>query len=173
MDVSGVVLRQIPCVSGSVADGRYSGLRLVSEFSGNNTLTVRFRTRKSRGISCNKNDFSDKSHTNYYFEPARCVGDDKEKTKVMEKEKKALKKKAKVLKSLSKNLNMFSSIGFGLDPEAGLVGEIQTKTISVRNLKHVLKHRVDFFFIYRIDVLTKGWILIGFMNYVGSNRDIG
>nr|AQM52371.1 diacylglycerol acyltransferase 3 [Camelina sativa] len=48
----------------------------------------------------------------------------------MEKEKKALKKKAKILKSLSKNLDMFSSIGFGLDPEAGLVGEIQTKTIS-------------------------------------------
>nr|AQM52372.1 diacylglycerol acyltransferase 3 [Camelina sativa] len=48
----------------------------------------------------------------------------------MEKEKKALKKKAKILKSLSKNLDMFSCIGFGLDPEAGLVGEVQTKTIS-------------------------------------------
>lgn len=119
MEVSGVVLRQIPCVS----SGSVAGLRLVSEFSGN-TRTVRFRTRKFRGIVCNS-EFADKGHMNYYIE-------EKEKVKVMEKEKKALKKKAKVLKSLSKNLNMFSSIGFGLDPEAGLVGEIQTKTISVR-----------------------------------------
>lgn len=131
MEVSGVVLRQIPCVSSSVAaDGRYSGLR--SEFSGNTRL-VGFQTRKFRGIMCN-NEFSDKGHINYYFEPTRCGGEEKvkEKVKVMEKEKKAMKKKAKVLKSLSKNLNMFSSIGFGLDPEAGLVAEIQNKTISVR-----------------------------------------
>ncbi|CAA7048140.1 unnamed protein product [Microthlaspi erraticum] len=127
MEVSGVVLRQIPCVSGSVADGRYSGLRSV--FSGD-TQTVRFRTRKFRGIVCN-NEFADKAHMNYYLEPVRCGGGgEKEKVKVMEKEKKALKKKAKVLKSLSKNLNMFSSIGFGLDPEAGLVSEIQNKSIS-------------------------------------------
>lgn len=75
---------------------------------------------------CNNNEFADKGHMNYYFEPTRCGGEEKE------KEKKAMKKKAKVLKSLSKNLNMFSSIGFGLDPESGLVGEIQTKTITVR-----------------------------------------
>ncbi|VYS48465.1 unnamed protein product [Arabidopsis thaliana] len=123
MEVSGVVLRQIPCVS----SGSVAGLRLVSEFSGN-TRTVGFRTRRFRGIVCN-NEFADKGHVNYYIEPTRC-GEEKEKVKVMEKEKKALKKKAKVLKSLSKNLDMFSSIGFGLDPEAGLVGEIQTKTIS-------------------------------------------
>ncbi|KAL1204334.1 Diacylglycerol O-acyltransferase 3 [Cardamine amara subsp. amara] len=128
MEVSGVVLRQIPCVSGSVADGRYSGHRSVSEFSGY-TRMVGFRNRKFRGIMCN-NEFADKGHTNYYFERTRCGGEEKEKVKVMEKEKKAMKKKAKVLKSLSKNLNMFSSIGFGLDPESGLVGEIQTKTIS-------------------------------------------
>ncbi|EOA37355.1 hypothetical protein CARUB_v10011099mg [Capsella rubella] len=129
MEVSGAVLRQIPFVSGSVADGRYSGLRLVSEFSGN-TGTVGFRTRKVRGIVCNS-EFADKGHVSYYIEPTRCGEEkEKEKMKVMEKEKKALKKKAKVLKSLSKNLDMFSSLGFGLDPEAGLVGEIQTKTIS-------------------------------------------
>uniref|UniRef100_A0A1J3JRA9 Diacylglycerol O-acyltransferase 3, cytosolic n=1 Tax=Noccaea caerulescens TaxID=107243 RepID=A0A1J3JRA9_NOCCA len=127
MEVSGVVLRQIPCVSGSVADGRYSGLRSV--FSGD-AQTVRFRTRKFRGVMCN-NEFADKAHMNYYLEPIRCSGGgEKEKVKVMEKEKKAMKKKAKVLKSLSKNLNMFSSIGFGLDPEAGLVSEIQNKSIS-------------------------------------------
>lgn len=125
MEVSGVVLRQIPCVS----SGSVACLRLVSEFSGN-TRTVGFRTKKFCGIVCN-NEFADKGHMSYYIEPTRC-GEEKEKVKVMEKEKKALKKKAKVLKSLSKNLNMFSSIGFGLDPEAGLVGEIQTKTISVR-----------------------------------------
>lgn len=130
MEVSGVVLRQIPSVSSSViADGRYSGLR--SEISGN-TRMVGFQTRKFHGIVCNNNEFSDKGHMNYYFEPTRCGGEEKEKVKFMEKEKKAMKKKAKVLKSLSKNLNMFSSIGFGLDPEAGLVAEIQNKTISVR-----------------------------------------
>lgn len=124
-----MVLRQVPCVSGSVADGRYSGLRSISELSGN-TRTVGFRTRNFRGIVCN-NEFADKGHMNYYIEPTRC-GEEKEKVKVMEKEKKTLKKKVKALKSLSKNLDMFLSIGFGLDPEAGLVGEIQTKTISVR-----------------------------------------
>ncbi|CAH8390396.1 unnamed protein product [Eruca vesicaria subsp. sativa] len=121
MEVSGVVLRQIPFVSGSVADGRYSGLR----FSGN-TGTVGFRTRRFSGIMCN-NDFADKGHMSYYSGTTRCGGEGK----VLEKEKKKeLKKKAKVLKALSKNLNMFSSIGFGLDPEAGLVAEIQSKTIS-------------------------------------------
>ncbi|CAH2036082.1 unnamed protein product, partial [Thlaspi arvense] len=128
MEVSGVVLRQIPSVSGSVAVGRYSGLRSVSEFSGN-SRAVWFRNRTFRGIMCN-NEFADKGHMNYYFEPTRCGDGEKEKIKVLEKEKKAMKKKAKVLKSLSKNLNMFSSIGFGLDPEAGLVSEIQNKTIS-------------------------------------------
>ncbi|ESQ30729.1 hypothetical protein EUTSA_v10011577mg [Eutrema salsugineum] len=127
MEVSGVVLRQIPSVSGAVADGRYSGLRSVSKFSGN-SRTVSFQTRKFHGVMCN-NEFADKEHMNYYFKPTRCGGE-KEKVKLMEKEKKALKKKAKVLKSLSKNLNMFSSIGFGLNPEAGLVSEIQNKSIS-------------------------------------------
>ncbi|KAG2314328.1 hypothetical protein Bca4012_064993 [Brassica carinata] len=126
MEVSGVVLRQIPCVSGSVTDGRYSGLR----FSGNTRTTVGFRTRRFRGIMCN-NEFADKGHMSYYSGTARCGGEGKDKVKVMEKEKKKdMKKKAKVLKALSKNLNMFSSIGFGLDPDAGLVAEIQNKTIS-------------------------------------------
>nr|UIH10878.1 diacylglycerol acyltranstransferase 3 [Physaria fendleri] len=124
METSGVVLRRIPYASGSFTDGRYSDHRFVSKFP----RTVGFRTRNFRGIMCS-NEFADKGHMNYYNEPIRCM-EDKEKIKVMEKEKKALKKKSKVLKSLSKNLNMFSSIGFGLDPEAGLVGEIQTKTIS-------------------------------------------
>ncbi|KFK36105.1 hypothetical protein AALP_AA4G077800 [Arabis alpina] len=114
MEVSGVVLRQIPSLS---SYDRFSGLR--SEFSGE-TKMVGFRTKKFRGIV-----FSDKGHMNYY-----CNGLEKEKVKVLEKEKKAMKKKAKVLKALSKNLNMFSSIGFGLDLEAGLVAEIQNKTIS-------------------------------------------
>ncbi|CAN6891350.1 unnamed protein product [Brassica oleracea] len=128
MEASGVVLRQIPCVSGSVTDGRYSGLR----FSGNTRTTVGFRTRRFRGIMCN-NEFADKGHMSYYSGTTRCGGEGKDKVKVMEKEKekkKEMKKKAKVLKALSKNLNMFSSIGFGLDPEAGLVAEIQNKTIS-------------------------------------------
>ncbi|KAJ0230791.1 Diacylglycerol O-acyltransferase 3 [Hirschfeldia incana] len=130
MEVSGVVLRQIPCVSGSVTDGRYSGLR----FSGNTrTTTVGFRTRRFRGIVCNNSEFADNGHMSYYSgtTTTRCGGEGKDKMKVMEKEKKKeMKKKAKVLKALSKNLNMFSSIGFGLDPEAGLVAEIQNKTIS-------------------------------------------
>ena len=82
---------------------------------------------------CNNNEFADKGHMSYYSgtRTTRCVGEGKDKMKVMEKEKKKeMKKKAKVLKALSKNLNMFSSIGFGLDPEAGLVAEIQNKTIS-------------------------------------------
>lgn len=84
---------------------------------------------------CN-NEFADNGHMSYYSGTTRCGGEGKDKVKVMEKEKKKeMKKKAKVLKALSKNLNMFSSIGFGLDPEAGLVAEIQNKTISVRNIK--------------------------------------
>lgn len=137
MEVSGVVLRQIPCVSSSVTDGRYSGLR----FSGNTrTTTVGFRTRRFRGITCN-NEFADKGHMSYYSgtTTTRCGGEGKDKVKVMEKEKKKeMKKKAKVLKALSKNLNMFSSIGFGLDPEAGLVAEIQNKTISVRRKNQMI-----------------------------------
>ncbi|CAN8288532.1 unnamed protein product [Cochlearia groenlandica] len=134
MEVSGVVLRQIPCFSRSVVDVRYSDLRSVSNFSGD-SMTARIRTRRVRGIMCS-NEFSDKAHMSYYLDPARCGGDgggEKEKkVKGMEKEKekKAMKKKAKILKSLSKNLNMFSSIGFGLDSESGLVAEIQNKTIS-------------------------------------------
>lgn len=131
MEVSGVVLRRIPCVSGSVTDGRYSGLR----FSGNKN-TVGFRRRRFGGIVCNNSEFADKGHMNYYSVTTRCGGEGRDKVKVMEKEKKKeMKKKAKVLKALSKNLNMFSSIGFGLDPEAGLVAEIQNKTISVRKIR--------------------------------------
>ncbi|CAN8321168.1 unnamed protein product [Cochlearia groenlandica] len=129
MEVSGVVLRRIPCVSSFVADGRYSDLR--SGFSGE-TRSVEFRSRRFRGITC---DFADKGHRSYYLDPARCDGGgggEKGKVNIMEKKKKKekekeMKKKAKDLKSLCKNLNMLTSIGFGLiDPEA----EIQNKTIS-------------------------------------------
>lgn len=58
----------------------------------------------------------------------------------MEKDTKKTIKKTKVLKAKSNNFDLLSSIGFSLDPEAGLVAEIQNKTMSVR----VIQHRTQF-----------------------------
>lgn len=77
--------------------------------------------------------FQDKGHLSYYYEPTRCGG----------KKEKEIKERAKLVKSLSKKLSTFSSVGFGVDPQDGLVGEVQSKTISVRIWFPVTKIKLD------------------------------
>ncbi|KAH0914203.1 hypothetical protein HID58_028649 [Brassica napus] len=95
MEVSGVVLRQIPCVSGSVTDGRYSGLR----FSGNTRMTVGFRTRRFRGIMCN-NEFADKGHMTTEI-LVKQLDQLKAEEKLLKKQRKEEKAKAKAMKMMT------------------------------------------------------------------------
>lgn len=66
--------------------------------------------------------FVDDGHLRYYVS---CGG----------KKKDEKKKKAKLVKGLEKDLSALYSIGFGVEHEHGLTGEIQNKMFSVSYLK--------------------------------------
>lgn len=132
MEVSGVVFRQVPFFSGAGIDTQsskssFSGVSVdsgnrISAFSelrllGSRDSRVAVRPRKPSG-------FRDKSHLKYYYESPRC-GAKKDKDKV------TTKKKSKLLKALSKDLSLFSDLGFGVDSDEGLFGEVKGKMISV------------------------------------------
>ena len=80
---------------------------------------------KSLVASVGFDEFSDKSHLQYYNGPKMAVKE-KEAAK-----KKDMKKKLKLLKGLSKNLSIFSDIGFGLNPADGLDHQVKGQMISV------------------------------------------
>eukprot|EP00262_Sarcandra_glabra_P015320 TRINITY_DN4691_c0_g1_i1.p1 TRINITY_DN4691_c0_g1~~TRINITY_DN4691_c0_g1_i1.p1 ORF type:complete len:425 (-),score=77.84 TRINITY_DN4691_c0_g1_i1:195-1403(-) len=72
-------------------------------------------------------EFSDDRHLQYYASPVRSGGKKKQKEKVKNME---IKKKTKLIKGLSKDLSAFYAMGFGVELEDGLVGEVKGKMIS-------------------------------------------
>ncbi|KAI7741875.1 hypothetical protein M8C21_032447 [Ambrosia artemisiifolia] len=117
MDVTGVVFRQSQCFSSAVAD--VSSSRRLRCYS----------TVKRSNMVVGRVEFCDKSHVKYY-EGVRMEVKERDEKKEMKKE---VKKKLKVLKGLSKNLNAFTEMGFGLDYDGdgdGLGQQVKGKMIS-------------------------------------------
>ncbi|KAL4579184.1 hypothetical protein LXL04_015321 [Taraxacum kok-saghyz] len=127
MEVAGVALRQAPCFSSSGADAFNS--RHLSSFptvkSSRSFCLKQTRSVKSLVASVSFDEFSDKSHLQYYNGPKMAV-----KEKEVAAKKKDMKKKLKLLKGLSKNLSIFSDIGFGLNPADGLDHQVKGQMIS-------------------------------------------
>ncbi|PIA60689.1 hypothetical protein AQUCO_00300301v1 [Aquilegia coerulea] len=139
MEVSGVVLRQLPCLSGTGIDTQSSKLsfsssknigelRLLGHREG--VSKVCLRSRKVCGIP--SYGFSDGGHVDYYcLSPKAGMGIKKEKKNKEISEKASLKKKLKLVKGMSRDLLRFSSMGFCIeDAEDSLIGEIKGKKIS-------------------------------------------
>ncbi|GLT80988.1 hypothetical protein SLA2020_523970 [Shorea laevis] len=105
---SGVVLRQIACVSGAGVDTR-------TRSSPSSLKLVAFSSRK---VKLQGNGFRDKGHLAYYNGSPRCGA------------KKEIKKKLKMLKGLSKELSMFENLVFVEEPESSLSGDDQGKIIK-------------------------------------------
>ncbi|GLT91398.1 hypothetical protein SLE2022_092890 [Rubroshorea leprosula] len=116
MEASCVVLRQIPCVSGSGVDSHSR-----SSFSSSSSSSLKFGTLSFSGkVKLHSDGFRDKGHMMYYNGSSRCG------------EKKEIKRKLKLLKGLSKDLSMFSNLGFAEDPQiqSSLVREDQGKIVK-------------------------------------------
>ncbi|OVA16631.1 hypothetical protein BVC80_1543g65 [Macleaya cordata] len=129
MEISGVVNRPLPCFSGAGFDTHSSkpSFCCLSFDAGNQfpvDSKISVKPRKFPGISTS--GFSDQGHLQYYVSP-------KSGTKKKEKknlEMATIKKKLKLVKGLSKDLSMFSSLGFGLETEDGLISEVKGKNLS-------------------------------------------
>ena len=131
MEVSGIVFRRVPFISGAGIDAQYSKSSFsgVSVDGGGNRFStladlrllgsrdsrVAVRPRKLAG-------FHDGSHLKYYCESPTCGA---------KKDKVSTKKKLKLLKALSKDLSIFSDLGFGENSDQGLVGEVKGKMLGV------------------------------------------
>lgn len=111
MEVTGAVFGQVPCFKDYGVHGGLKQRRMVC------------RTR----VRCCDNGFSDKSHVEYYNGGTKMSMEIK-----VKEEKKELKKKMKMLKGLSKNLGMFSEMGFGLnvDGDVELDQKVKGQMIS-------------------------------------------
>lgn len=126
MEVAGAVLRQAPCFSSSGADAfnsrhySFPTMKPSRSFRLKQTPNV-----KSLVASAGLDEFSDKSHLQYYNGPKMAV-----KEKEIASKKKDMKKKLKLLKGLSKNLSTFSDMGFGLNPDDGLDHQVKGQMIS-------------------------------------------
>ncbi|KAL7178447.1 hypothetical protein ACSBR2_031562 [Camellia fascicularis] len=148
MEVSGVVFRPIPCYSGAGIDAHSHSSSKPSVSSGMMGMPVHggapfscrlLGSRVSRIRKFSNYGFCDGRHMQYYYgygsTPPIRAGTGK-KDHVKEKEttankKNKLKKRLKLLKGLSKDLSMFSDMGFGLDPHNhGLVDQVKGKMIS-------------------------------------------
>ncbi|CAL0330240.1 unnamed protein product [Lupinus luteus] len=97
MELSGTVLRHVTTFPSSLSPSHHGGARVVP---------VGPRRRVMMGSS----GFCDQGHLKYYS-PIRSGGKDKG-TSVL-----TVKKKLKLLKGLSKDLSLFSQLGFDLDPQ--------------------------------------------------------
>lgn len=144
MEVSGLAIQRVPCLSGagtgthpskpsisgvSVGATRARELRVL----GFQDSTALMRPRKAYGAIIMDSGFCEKGHLQYYHVGPRCA-EKKEK----EKDKcsalgSALtsKKKLKLFKGLAEDLSKFSDMGFGLDSENGLADGLQQKVLSV------------------------------------------
>ncbi|KAM7484890.1 hypothetical protein LguiA_000899 [Lonicera macranthoides] len=145
MEVSGVVLRPIPCFSGAGIDAHshHSSLKF---FPARVSVSAGYRfSGQIRQLYCrelrmsvkprNINEqlgpgFCDMVHEQYYSASRptiRCGGGKKEKEMKM-------KKKVKLLKGLSKNLSNLPAIGFGLDPDHDLADQVKGKISEAAEL---------------------------------------
>lgn len=75
-------------------------------------------------------EFCDDGHLEYYNKSLKMIRCGGVKEKELESKEKMMKKKLKLLKGLSKNISMFSGMGFGLDSDVGLAGEVKGQMIS-------------------------------------------
>nr|WGW06495.1 DGAT3 [Paeonia rockii] len=127
MEASGVVRGLVSCFSGAGIDTHTSkpsfsgvsvgtGIRISGE--------LRLKICQESRVSVKPRNFSDNGYVEYYALP-RCSAKKEKGSGVL-----STKKKLKLLKGLSKDLSMFSELGFGVDPENGLVGEVKEKMIS-------------------------------------------
>ncbi|KAH7666537.1 Diacylglycerol O-acyltransferase protein [Dioscorea alata] len=92
-------------------------LRQSTVVTGEGWLSGRRGRVKKGVVSVPGGRFVDDGHLRYYVS---CGG----------KKKEEKKKRAKLVKGLEKDLSALYSIGFGVEPEHGLTGEIQTKMFS-------------------------------------------
>ncbi|KAF8394746.1 hypothetical protein HHK36_020963 [Tetracentron sinense] len=142
MEVQGVVFRSLPCFSGADFDTRYlnpsfSGL----SFDAGNRFAGDLRLLCSRDskVSVRSRKFPDDGNLQYYVAP-RSGGRKKEKEK-----EKGSKKRLKLIKGLSRDLSVFYGMGFGVETEDGLIGEVKGKMISViiQSLLSVFSPSID------------------------------
>ncbi|KAD4385149.1 hypothetical protein R6Q59_010700 [Mikania micrantha] len=122
MEVTGVVFHQSPCFSPATAESRirpsFPTMKKPKSFRPISQLN-----RKSFAGCVVSDEFSDKSHLQYYYEPVMAVGE-------IGLKKKDVKKKLKLLKGLSKNLSDFSEMGFCLNLDNGLDQQVKGQMIS-------------------------------------------
>ncbi|KAL5723623.1 hypothetical protein ACHQM5_006999 [Ranunculus cassubicifolius] len=129
MEVSGVVFRSLPCYSGAGLDSQSSCSKLSFASPTNCELVrgdfsnIRLRSSSTKGVS--RLGFTDSGHLQYYVSPKAGLKKEKKKSEIA-----VLKKKLKLVKGMSKDLLRFSSMGFGLDIEDGLITEVKEKKIS-------------------------------------------
>lgn len=124
--------RQVPFLSGSEIDTQFSKSSFTGGLSvdGGNRFSafaeLRLLGSRDSRVSAVRprkaSGFRDESHLKYYNESPRCGA---------KKDKVTTKKKLKLLKALSKDLSVFSDLGFGVDTDQGLVGEVKGKMIAV------------------------------------------
>ncbi|XAR49763.1 Diacylglycerol O-acyltransferase [Bertholletia excelsa] len=147
MEASGIVLQQLPSLSGIRADCNLQSSRRSSALGlyvdGGNRFACgdsrlsgapRWRIRKYHGFSKSGFMFTDNGHLEYYYgltRPAINCGCGKE-DKVMEKEMvKKAKKRLKLLKCVCRDLSKLSEMGFGLDPQKhALIDQVRGSMIS-------------------------------------------
>lgn len=128
MEVAGVVLRQAPCFSSTGGADAFNSRHLHSFPATKHSRSLSLKQTpsvKSIVASTGFDQFSDKSHLQYYSSPKMAV-----KEKEVASKKKEVKKKLKLLKGLSKNLSTFSDMGFGLNPDDGLDHQVKGQMIS-------------------------------------------
>ncbi|KAK1407818.1 hypothetical protein QVD17_39445 [Tagetes erecta] len=122
MEVTGVVFRQSPYFSPVTGDA--SNSRCFPTMKKPNSFSPKQRSNRKSFAACVISDeFTDKSHLQYYNGPRLAI-------KEKESKKKEMKKKLKLLKGLSKNLSNFSDMGFCLKPEDGLDQQVKGQMIS-------------------------------------------
>ncbi|KAI3730202.1 hypothetical protein L6452_18879 [Arctium lappa] len=112
-----VVFRQVPCFPSNDA----SQSRHLHSFSQSRSVCPKQNSnRKSLIALASCDEFSDKSHIQYYDDSRMAIL----------KDKKEMKKQLKLVKGLSKNLSSFYDMGFGLNLDNELDELVRGKMIS-------------------------------------------
>lgn len=139
MEVSGTVFLPLPSLFGS-------GVEFYSDSPA--SLSVQIFGSRRRRVRVTNSGFSDMGHIQYYpSEPTtrgriRCgsgkidmknIAKDKDKDMIKDEKKMMKKKRLKLVKSLSRDLSMYSDLGFVLDNH-GLDDQFKGNIISVCRL---------------------------------------
>lgn len=125
MEASGTVFSSLSCFSGAGINARCSKA-WFSVTSSRFPTEIRFAGFGDSKAS-SSSGFGDNGHLQYYHVAPRCdLKKEKEKDKGMTK----TKKKLKLLRGLSRDLSLFSELGFGVNADDGLAGEVKGKMIS-------------------------------------------